>query len=339
MKHLFIYFLLFPFIAFSKEKGPSYAFFPYVNYDTTQSWSFGTSFEKDSENRRMDTYSIDGEITQNSEVRLLAGYKTNLTQNFGIASKIEHSSFFEPFYGFGMRTNTNDLKKIKRREQQFQSLFFFQISDDFTLGPFIAFKRRIEKPDYQIDNRRFFSDENDLTVGGSLLYDTRDSILDPTDGEKFEFRLSIVPDGLNQRTGKTTFSQLKLDLREYTPVYHTVLASRLALATTIGDPIYSYKFRLGGGNLLRGYQTNRFIGDKLMAIQIEDRISLYKDYIAATASYEIGSITPNLVDKTRSCYGLGLRIAMPPDWSNMLSVNFGFGDDQQNIFMDFNENF
>jgi outer membrane protein assembly factor BamA len=334
---LFFFLLFFPITVYSNEA--SYAFIPYLNYDTTQSWSYGSAFEKESENLNIDTYLIDAELTKDAKLRLITNYQTHFNNKWGISFKTGYSSFYESFYGFGISTKVNDIKKMKRQEFYFQSLVFYQLSNAFSFGPFIEFKQRKENPDYQFDHKRFFPDENAISLGGSFLYDTRNSKLNPTDGYKHEFQLTFVPDGLNQLEGQTTFSQLKLDLRKYTPFYHTVLATRLALGTTIGEPSYSYKYRLGGNDLLRGYQSNRFIGNKFMTMQVEDRINIYNEYIAATTSYEIGSVTSNLYDKRRSSYGLGIRLAMPPDWSNMLSLNFGFGNDQENIVMDFSENF
>jgi hypothetical protein len=32
-------------------------------------------------------------------------------------------------------------------------------------------------------------------------------------------------------------------------------------------------------------------------------------------------------------------VTMPPDWTNILSINLGFGNDQNNASLEFNENF
>jgi hemolysin activation/secretion protein len=118
-----------------------------------------------------------------------------------------------------------------------------------------------------------------------------------------------------------------------------VFASRIAFETSLGNPSYSYKYRLGGFDYLRAYETNRFIGDQLLLIQGEERINLYKEYIAGTISLEAGSVTKSLIDNFRISKVIGLRIAMPPDWTNMLCINLGIASDQNNISMEFNENF
>lgn len=334
---LFIYLFLLPLTSFSKDA--SYAYFPYLNYDTTQSWSYGLALEKESENRKIDTYLIDAELTRTAQLRLATNYQTHFNQDWGIGLRNDFTSFYDPFYGFGISTKPEDVRKIKRRELHFQTLIFYHFSDFISAGPLIEFRHRKEKPDYQFDKKRFFPDEDSISFGGNFLYDSRDSITNPSHGEKHELQFMIVPDGINHQENKSTFSRVKMDLRKYMTVTETVLVTRFAVGTTIGDPSYSYKYHLGGGNFLRGYETNRFIGDQFMSTQIEDRIDLYKKYISATVSYELGSVTPNLIDKRRSSYGVGLRLAMPPDWSNMLTLNLGFGDDQKNIVMDFNENF
>jgi hemolysin activation/secretion protein len=111
------------------------------------------------------------------------------------------------------------------------------------------------------------------------------------------------------------------------------------MGETLGRPSFLYTYRLGGPDYLRGYEVNRFIGNQFAIIQLEERIKIYRDFVTGTLSYETGSVTSKLYNRRRSNTGIGLRVAMPPDWKDKLSVNFGFGDDQSNIEMEFNENF
>lgn len=322
-----------------QAKDGHYAFVPYVNYDSTQAWSFGGAFEKESENKNVDTYLIDLEATPKAKIHLHTNYKTHISSEWVMALKADFSNFYDSFYGFGISTKTEDQKKIKQRVIGTQVTILYESSPYFSFGPYIGFNQRIEIPNYQIDNHRFFQDETSLSLGLNLLYDARNSKISPHSGDKHELAIGIVPEGLNNLSDKSTFLQIKIDLRKYFPIYETVLATRFSAGTTIGEASYLYKYRLGGYEYLRGYQTNRFIGNKMAMVQLEERVNLYKEYIAATASWEAGSVTSNFVDKIRTVKGLGLRIAMPPDWTNYLSVNWGFGNDQNNFSMEFNENF
>ncbi len=322
-----------------KEELAYYAILPYVNYDTTQFWSFGLAAEKESEIDDIDTYLIDLEVTQKSRIRLSTRYSFFISSDWKTTIRADVTNFYDPFYGLGMSTKTENLQTIKQRVISSQLDFSYVHSPSFYFGPFVKYNQRIERPDYQIDNHRFFPNETSLSFGGTALYDTRDSKFNPHSGNKHELSLSIVPDGLNSLEHVNTFSNIKIDLRKYFPIYGSVLATRFTAGTTIGEPSYLYKYRLGGIDLLRGYQTNRFIGNNLASVQLEERINLYKEYIALTGSYEAGSINSSPFSKIHSSKGIGLRVAMPPDWTNILTINFGYGDDQNNASLEFNENF
>jgi hypothetical protein len=340
MKYFILVFLfIVPNIILAKDE--FYAFVPYINYDPTQAWSLGGAFEKKSTNKNNDTYLFDLEATPYANIHLQTQYKTHIYADWAMLFEASFSNFYDSFYGLGMKTKVQDNKRLEQKIFSSQIKFLYEDSDttDFSFGPYIGFKQRIERPDYQAKKQRFFEDESSLFIGMGFLYDTRDSIFNPRTGDKHELLISMVPDGANNLKDKSTFSQVKIDLRKYFSIFNTVLATRFATATTIGSPSYIYQYRLGGFDYLRGYQTNRFIGDKLAVLQVEERVDLYQKYIIATASVEAGTVSNNLMDNIRISKSLGLRIAMPPDWTNLLSVNLGFGNDQNNFSMEFNENF
>lgn len=343
MRFLLTILLFFPQIIWAAEtKNPQesfYAFMPYLNYESTQLWSFGAAIEKESKNKNIDTYFVDVETTLKGKLRFATKYSTYLNSKWSAALRADFTNFFDPFYGFGMSTKVENLKKINQRVISPQLSFSYEKSSNLSYGPFIKFNQRIEKPESQIDKQRFFPNETSLSFGGSALYDTRDSQFNPHSGDKHEFFLSVIPDGLNSVDHINTFSKIKLDFRKYFPIYETVFATRLTAGTIIGEPSYLYKYRLGGTDLLRGYESNRFVGNNLASIQLEERVNLYKEYVALTGSFEAGSINSNPIKKIRSSKGVGLRVAMPPDWTNFLTVNVGFGDDQNNASLEFNENF
>jgi outer membrane protein assembly factor BamA len=320
------------------EKDSFYAIVPYLNFDTTQEWSFGTAFEKESESKNNDTYFIDLEATEKARIRLKTKYSTQLNSDWGTSLKADFTNFYDPFYGFGMKTKTEDLKKIKQSVVNSQLNFSYEIDPALSTGPFLGFNQRIESPNFQVDKKRYFPNESSFTLGVSALYDTRDSKLNPHTGNKHELSVVTVPEVFNS-LNTNTFTQVKLDLRKYFPIYETVLATRFTAGTTIGEPNYLYKYSLGGIDLLRGYQSNRFVGNELTSLQLEERINLYKEYIALTLSFEAGSINKNPIEKIRMSKGIGLRVTMPPDWTNILSINLGFGNDQNNASLEFNENF
>ena len=323
----------------TKDENAHYAFGPYASYDTTYHTSVGGTIIKESENKYIDTYHIDGEITTAGYIDFESYYKKHIAKSWVSSLYFDYTTFFSPYYGQGISTKVANKKEIDQRQFEIKPNTYYEFSKEFSAGPFFDFHSREEHPAKQKDYVRYFPDETSLSFGFSALYDNRDSILDPEKGNKFELSISGVPQFLTTLKNQSSFAQVKMDLRKYIPLNDTVLATRFAYGRTLGRASYLYQYKIGGSNYLRGYEENRFIGNQFVTAMIEERVKLYKNYLAATASYEVGSVTEKFYDKRRSCYGLGLRVAMPPEWVDKLTANFSFGNDQKNIEMEFNENF
>lgn len=333
MKLFLILLIIFNTGSLAVAKDEYYAFVPYVNYDSTQLWSLGTAFEKATEHKNIDTYLLDVEISPLGNTHLETSYKTAVKDKWATLIKANFTNFNDSFYGFGINTTTENQKKLKQRVINSKVLFLYQNTPKIFYGPFIGLNQRIEIPKYQIDGHRYFNDETSLAIGVNLHYDSRDSKINPHTGKLEELTISLIPDN------PSTFSQLKLDLREYFDIEKTVLATRFSAGGTIGTPSYLYNYRLGGFNYLRGYQTNRFMGPNFAITQLEERVNIFKERLIATAAVEAGTVNTYHIKTIQTCYDIGLRIAMPPDWVSLLSVNLGFGKDQDNFTMEFNENF
>jgi hypothetical protein len=317
----------------------NYAFGPYVNYDSTYSWTFGAAFIKESEDKTVDTFHLDLEGSSKGYLEADVSYRKKLSSKWNGSIEFDYNTFFDPFYGTGISTQVKDKRLLEQHEIATKANSFYEYSPELSFGPFLEFHSRIERPEKQVDNKRFNQNEQSASLGADLLYDTRDSKLDPYSGDNIELSANLMPENLINLDNQKTFTQLKMDLRKYFPLYKTVFATRFAAGTTLGTPSYLYTYRLGGANYMRGYEANRFIGNKFAVIQLEERFKIYKEFLSGTISYEVGSVTSKLYDKRRSCKGVGLRVAMPPDWRDKLSINISRGDDQSNVEMEFNENF
>ncbi|MCK5268208.1 MAG: BamA/TamA family outer membrane protein, partial [Spirochaetes bacterium] len=97
------------------------------------------------------------------------------------------------------------------------------------------------------------------------------------------------------------------------------------------------KYELGGGNGLRGYQTNKFEGDRRIFFNAEyhfARINIDMLRIGFVIFFDLGSAWYN---KDRSIMdasfypsvGIGFRFSLPELFPNMLSFDIGynFGND------------
>ncbi len=65
---------------------------------------------------------------------------------------------------------------------------------------------------------------------------------------------------------RKSYGQLTTEYSFYIPVFNDsniVIANRIGLGTTIGEPAFFQQMQLGGIHNLRGFHTNRFTGKSI----------------------------------------------------------------------------
>jgi predicted amidohydrolase YtcJ len=120
-----------------------------------------------------------------------------------------------------------------------------------------------------------------------------------------------------------------------------VLALRGEVATSAGEHSYATDYSLGGGDLLRGFYSNRFRGQSLAAGSAELRLPIWGP-LSAAAFGDVGRVW--LADGANAggvaaSGGVGLRFGLPPDRLVRLRLDFGFSKDQWGVYFKFNEAF
>ncbi|MEP6934234.1 MAG: BamA/TamA family outer membrane protein, partial [Nitrospirota bacterium] len=116
-------------------------------------------------------------------------------------------------------------------------------------------------------------------------YDTRDSLVSPTDGMAVTAYAEV---NQNIKNGDhPVYSRYELEIKELLPSEskRAILVIRADLQATIGDQVpFFEQSSLGGQNNLRGYGVDRFIDKNLLAWSIEERIHLVRTKIAGTTA-------------------------------------------------------
>jgi len=161
----------------------------------------------------------------------------------------------------------------------------------------------------------FLALRGDTTRSLSLgfIHDTRDYFLDPSRGERLSFDLEWAggPWG-----GDNRFAKYVLDARRYWPLYpHTILAGRLQIGLSSGRVPFSQIYFVGGVDSLRGYQEDRFFGNRmfLMNWELRRRITqnlqgvLFFDVGRAWREAERVRVPRDLV----AGFGVGMRVSTP----------------------------
>lgn len=253
--------------------------------------------------------------------------------------EVEVDDFARPHYGEGMDTSPGE--KIFLKGTVSRALYFlkFMESGKISMGPFLDYRGAEQKgvegagvavPEYN---------ETTLGLGMRFFYDIRDSPLNPTSGVFDTLTIRYVPDSLSTFKDSDTFFQAEVDHRIfYSPTPGTVLAGRIHLAGSWGDPSYQYRYSLGGPYELRGFFNNRFRGDSLYVVQGEIRQDLFWIFSGA-AFAEVGEVTDWRFDSPEISYGGGLRMTLPPDHIAKVRLDFAWAKDQKSIYFIFGEAF
>jgi outer membrane protein assembly factor BamA len=159
----------------------------------------------------------------------------------------------------------------------------------------------------------------------TFYYDTRNSLVSPTDGMAVTAYAEV---NQNIRNGAhPIYSRYGLEVKKLFPSEskNAILIVRGDLQATIGSDVpFFEQSSLGGQNNLRGYGVDRFIDQHLIALSIEERIHLVRTKIAGvTADFEIapfldtGQVFTNYKDVTFKSYrmtpGIGFRGIVKPN--------------------------
>ena len=253
--------------------------------------------------------------------------------------EVEVDDFARPYYGEGMDTERD--KDIRLEGTVSRVLYFLKFMENWkvSMGPFLDY-RGAEQADIEGTGVAApVYDERTLGLGMRFFYDIRDSHLSPTSGVFDTLTIRYVPDSLSTFKGGDTFFQAEVDHRIfYSPAPGTVLAGRLHLARSWGDPSYQYRYSLGGAYELRGFFNNRFRGDNLYVVQGEFRRHLFWIFSGAVFA-EAGEVTDDRFDSPETSYGGGLRMTLPPDHIAKVRLDFAWAKDQKSIYFIFGEAF
>jgi len=253
--------------------------------------------------------------------------------------ELEVDDFARPYYGEGMSTTASD--KIFLEGTVSRILYFLknQTTGKISWGPFLDFRSADSKGVDGSDVAPPVYNEASLGTGFWFFFDERDSKLNPSTGVYDTLILRMVPNSLTSYEGTSTFYQAEVDHRIFgSPAEGLVLAGRIHLGNSWGQPSYQYRYSLGGPYELRGFFTNRFRGKRFYSLQGEVRKNLFWIVIGAFFA-DMGEVTDSSFDSPETSFGGGLRMTLPPDHIAKVRLDFAWARDQSSIYFIFGEAF
>ena len=176
----------------------------------------------------------------------------------------------------------------------------------------------------------------------SFYYDTRDSLVTPTDGVAITAYAELNQNVRN--SDHPVYSRYEIEVKKLFPSEskRAILVVRADLQATLGTEVpFFEQSSLGGQNNLRGFGLDRYIDKHLVAFSVEERIHVMRTRIAGvTADFELapfldtGQVFNSYNDLSFKDYrmtpGLGFRGIVRPNVVGR--VDYGYSREGGAVF-------
>jgi len=176
----------------------------------------------------------------------------------------------------------------------------------------------------------------------SFYYDTRDSLVTPTDGVAISAYAELNQNVRN--SDHPVYSRYEIEVKKLFPSEskRAILVVRADLQATLGSEVpFFEQSSLGGQNNLRGFGQDRYIDKHLVAFSVEERIHVIRTRIAGvTADFELapfldtGQVFNSYNDLSFKDYrmtpGLGFRGIVRPNVVGR--VDYGYSREGGAVF-------
>ena len=265
------------------------------------------------------------------------------------AEKSEWSSFlqweqaFDPFY----KDASAKYIRIPIQKKDFRIQYLRTFTGRFQAGLSFEFQERIEETGRScvlISEKKeklskpcygFSPHELGGAVGVKFREDARDDIFNPSKGRLFQTSLKA---GYEHYNLADVFLQAESSLS----FIFSILGEEKWVLTLAGggsffdskenDLPYSFQFKLGGVDRLRGYLQGRFHSDQYYLVQGEFRWPL-TPWLESVLFLDLGQV--NWFKKPLFSSGTGVRIGLPPSYNKKIRIEAGWGKDQYNFVVTF----
>jgi outer membrane protein assembly factor BamA len=177
-------------------------------------------------------------------------------------------------------------------------------------------------------------------IGAMARFDSRDNIFFPLKGFYGQFSAIWHGDGLGS---DYSYTKIKMDLRAYFPVFRRhVLAIQNVFALASGDAPFMAYPRLGGENIVRGYNASRYRDKVQVAAQVEYRFPLWRRFgmVAFAGLGQVAGRAGDLkLDRFKAAAGFGIRFRIDRQEGTNIRLDFGFGKKSQGQYLSGGEAF
>ncbi len=295
-------------------------------------------------------------IMQPSDFTLIGGGSINGTYSFGISGNVHFSrdkrlSYIaefrrqrRDFWGINFNScDTNSVTGAKFNRIYLTADYHQRFKGNWFWGVALRIKQTsadLDNPEYLLGQKKsgFFAG-----AGISVLYDSRDYILNPKRGISFLYRYVYYPYRLSNAADKDV-SVATLQFCGYHGLWKgAIMAYEFYGESSFSRGIVPWQLRQEicyDDRRMRGYYSGSYIDDNQMCLQAELRQTIYKR-LGAVAWGGVGTLFHNLSEirgrQILPNYGVGLRFEIKRNTN--LRMDVGFGRNTSSVIFNYAEAF
>lgn len=337
---------------FNADKVIDFSLLPGPFYSPEMSLGLGVSaiglyqVDRDDSVSQLSSLVINGFASTNGSVGMVIENKTFFNedqQRFYIDAEIYDAP--DVFYGVGYDENHQDGNRVEfsSRLLSLRPMWLQRLSQTSFIGAGfdVSYARAsdITPAPPPVDTQLLTESSRSAGLNLLLNYDSRDSVLGTKDGRLLQLDYGFYRQALGS---EEDFDVLTLLYSEYmrTGRGEDVLAWQVHGRFTDGELPWDRLSLIGGGGLLRGYNSGRYRDNQMLLGQVEYRLDLpwrHGMVFWLGAGAVAAEISEFRADELLPTAGIGYRFAIKPRVN--LRLDYGVGDGETGFYFNVNEAF
>jgi len=326
---------------YNQDKVIDFSVLPGPFYNPEMSFGIGVSaiglyqVDNNDEVSQLSSLIINGFTSANGALGVAVENKTFLQQDtlrFYVDAVIADAP--EVYYGKGYHDNRQNVNQVTFDSRQFSLAPSLRkrISTQSFVGIGMDFSYTatddIDEGESTIDSSVLIESSRSIGVNLLVNYDSRDSVLSPSSGRLIELDTNWYRQNFGS---ETDFNVQSFLYSEYLSVGESgdVLAWQVHGRFTQGEVPWDQLSMLGGGGLLRGYNSGRYRDEQMLLAQVEYRLDLPGRH-GMVFWGGVGGLAEKveqlLTDELLPTAGMGYRFRVKPKVNLRLDMGFGNGD-------------
>jgi Omp85 superfamily domain len=317
---------------------PRLLIYPTLAYTPETSWEIGLSglllfhAQNDEKNSRLSEVQSFTFLTLNEQYGIWLDHAIYTAHNnWFLLGRWRWQQFPLLYYGIGPEAPKSNPAVVSGAQTLFRQRGLRKIKGNLFGGPQVDWQSwpqpRFEGENGVIGLPVGGKGSSNLGLGASLVYDTRENVLNVRQGAFAELSWLRYGQDLGSNFNFSTYS---LDLRGFLRMKNPqqTLALQAFLQTQTGQVPFNQLSMLGGDGLMRGYYLGRFRDRAYAALQAEYRFLPFpfSKRFGATAFASAGAVAPSLgalrFHHLKPAAGLGLRYLIFPGKDIFVRIDF-----------------